>query len=102
MRTTAALLFFVLACWRGYLDWQNTMAIGETFSMASVATVWASIHPAGYEAYLPQLQAIDYPYWQPSLELFLASPALLLLGGLTVFFYAIRRRRMPPELAYGR
>lgn len=99
MRILAALILITLAAWRGYQDWAATKAIGEKFEMASVDTVWSSVSPWTYERTLPMLRESEIPYlWDPSAQVFLTSPAAVVLFVLGMFFYLIRRRDFPERV----
>ncbi len=96
MRTMFALVFFVLAAWRGYIDWQATMAQGEDLAMANAGTVWLGLSPGTLESISVWAQGLETPLlWDPALVTFLSAPLAPMLLVLAIFFFVIRRKAEP-------
>lgn len=103
MRITTALILFVLTCWRGYLDMQANGGIVPDFQMAPVADVWQAVSLSTYQTFVPQLMSGEtMEAIRIATAVLLASPALPIMFGLSVFFFAIRRRERQAKLAYTR
>ncbi|MEM9432243.1 MAG: hypothetical protein AAGA32_22705 [Pseudomonadota bacterium] len=104
MRITAALLLCIFTIWRGYLDWAASQQLETGFVMAEIGAVWQTSFPDNYATTVPWLLRWDLPdIWAEVVQATLVTPALPVLFGLTIFFFAIRRRGgMPRELAYSR
>jgi len=93
MRILTALILFIVAGWRGYLDYSGSTAQGQPYSMTSLDTVWSSISPASYNLLSSKLQALDVPMlWDPTLSTVMTAPATVVFLCLAVFFFLIRRR----------
>lgn len=96
MRALIALIFFGLAAWLGYSDYNATAAQGEELVLTSADAWWQQVSPATHETYLPKLQEVDVPYlWDPVLQTVLSWPIAALFAGLAFFFFMIRRRSEP-------
>lgn len=98
MRILFSLIFFGLAIWRGYTDWNTSSGQGEDLALTPTISIWETFSPGTFSEYLPLVQATKVPYlWDPILQTFLNWPAALVLLGISVFFFAIRRKVDPDD-----
>lgn len=96
MRALFALIFFGLAAWLGYSDYNATAAQGEELALTPAIAWWQQVSPGTYEEFLPRLQEAEVPYlWEPVLATVLNWPAAVLFAGIAFFFFLIRRRPEP-------
>lgn len=97
MRTMFALVFFLLASWRVYLDWKATAALGEQMSLVSTQSVWQGISPSSLAWAIERSRSVElFPeLWDPGMVTFLSLPMAPVLLITAIFFFAIRRKPEP-------
>ena len=93
MRAFIALIFFILALWRGWIDYTLTLGQGQAYRMISLEATWEAVSPATYETWFPILSNSDIPIlWEPVLKNLFAAPAAVVFFVLALFFFGIRKK----------
>jgi hypothetical protein len=101
MRLLLSMIFFLLAAWQTYKDWQATMAVDQQFRFASVEEAWIAVSPDTHAQYLPKMQESTIPMlWDPILVNLMTFPAAIVLFAISVFFWLIRKKKEYQKMNY--
>ncbi len=97
MKKLLAFLFFIAACVRVWFDWQQTIAIADSFRFAEIGEVWANFHIDSLQSIQPAIEKYIglwlWDYLVSPVLLAPTAPVLLIIAALFLWSGRNKRRK---------